>query len=154
MISNCILVLLPLSPYPSKPIIKALRSRAEHIEVDISTSQQSLQQAEEKYKSITAELDNMSNRIAGLEKQAAEDATDLKTEIHKRAERDVLRVRESAEHAIRDELERARKALQQETVEAAVALALDSLKTGMVDSDHTRLSRDFVSHLNQEKHHG
>ena len=99
-------------------------------------------------------LEVFADEYKEMKKQAKEESVILQEEIRKRAHKDAQRVRDAATHAINDELERARQSLQQETVEAAVGLAMEKIKTGMVENDHKRLSTEFVSHLNQENNHG
>ena len=147
---NFVLLIILLVLVARKPISAGLRQRSESIEVSLETSQQALTLAQKKFDDIQVQLDNMSNRIVEMEAEAKEEAKALQEEMRRKGEQDSQRLRNAADHAIRDELERSKKALKAEAVELAMELAVDTLGKKMNEADHQRLSQDFVNHLQGE----
>jgi F-type H+-transporting ATPase subunit b len=147
---NFVLLVILLAVVARKPIASGLRQRSESIEVSLETSQKALTEAQKKFDDIQVQLDNMSARIGEMEEEAKEEAKALQEEMRLKGVSDSKRLAQAADHAIRDELERSKKALKAEAVELAMEIAVETLDKKMVDSDHQRLSNDFVNHLRGE----
>jgi len=136
---NLLLLFAVLWWFGRGPIMDAVRGRSLSIRKELVDSARERDEAQERCRELEA-------RLAQFEDEAKADEARVIQHAHEAA----THIAETAERNIRDEVQRARIALQQEAVQLAVELAEDALKSRLEPEDHRRLAREFLQSLNQE----
>lgn len=103
-------------------------------------AQQKLEEYGKKIAGVDAEVDALVSTI----RQSAEEE---KARILANAEAQAVAMKKDAEERIAAEIERARRALEREVVDAAIAAAEQILRTRAREDDHRRLADTFIASL-------
>jgi F-type H+-transporting ATPase subunit b len=153
-IVNFILLLTLLFVVARKPILNALKGRADGIKADLDKSQKQLASAQANFDKVNQDIQNLSTKIEEMDQNAAHEIQSMKEELAERAQKDADRISQTAKKTIEEELEIAKTTLQRQAVLAAVELAEEQLKNNITAADHGRLSEDFVAAVDQRGNHG
>lgn len=131
----------------------AVRGRALTIKRDISEAATVRDEAQARH-------DEVSGRLARLERELAEMAERTKAEaaaeeksLRERADANAQRIATTAQQQIRDEANRARLALRRDAVEIAVKLAEGILTEAVQPADQRRLASEFLDTIKGEDSH-
>ena len=135
--------------FAKKPVGNALNSSADSAKKVISDARE----AEEK---LTAELDEMRGKIAGLEKEAEQmvenakkDAVIEKERIIEEGKQEIERMKRQASFALEQERRKAEADLRHWVAEESVALAEKELKQDVNQSQQNKLVKKYMDELSQ-----
>ena len=78
------------------------------------------------------------------------DVTALKEDFAQLMTHEIERIKISTQGAIEDELNRAKKELQEESVEIAMLIAEDMVREKLTNDDHSRFKQIFISAVEME----
>jgi F-type H+-transporting ATPase subunit b len=145
-----LLVLIAILVYFGRaPIAAFLAARREQIEEGIESAGRELAEAERRLAACeqrAAALDGELDEIRRVVRQQAEAERDrLLAEARATAER----IQRDAVAAAEQEVRHARERLRSETVEIALKLAAETLRSQVTDADRARLVDDFVQRIEQ-----
>jgi F-type H+-transporting ATPase subunit b len=137
-----VLLLIVLSKYAWKPMLKGLKTREEHIRQQINAAEKSHKLAEQT-------LEDYKQQGLLLIKEATDRAIQHEQELTEKARQEVLAIRQQA----REDIEHARNAAEQRLWDQAgeIVLSLGTEVFGRVinDKDNQQLVRDAVGKLRQ-----
>jgi F-type H+-transporting ATPase subunit b len=146
---NLLILVGALVHFARRPIAGYLAARRAQIETGIESAGRELAAAEERLADCerrAAALDGELDEIRRVVRQQAEaDRDRLLAEARATAER----IRRDAVAAAEQEVRRARTQLRTETVDLAVQLAGELLRSHVTDADRARLIDDFVARIEQ-----
>ena len=135
--------------FAKKPVGNSLSSSADSAKKVISDARE----AEEK---LTAELDEMRGKIAGLEKEAEQmvetakkDAVIEKELIIEEGRQEIERMKRQASFALEQERRKAEADLRHWVAEESVALAEKELKQDVNQSQQNKLVKKYMDELSQ-----
>jgi len=145
-----LLVLIAILVYFGRgPITGFLSARRAQIEEGIESAGRELAEAERRLATCeqrAAALDSELDEIRRVVRQQAESERDrLLAEARATAER----IQRDAVAAAEQEVRHARERLRTETVDIALKIAADTLRSQVTDSDRARLVDDFVQRIEQ-----
>ena len=133
--------------FAKKPVVNALKSSAESAKKLISDARE----AEEK---LTAELDEMRGKIAGLEKEAEQmvktarkDAEIEKNRIIEEGRQEIERMKRQASFALEQERRKAEADLRHWIAEESITLAEKKLKQEMNQNQQNKLVTKYMDEL-------
>ncbi len=142
---NLFLLLALLFWLMRKPVKIALKNRADSIRRELTEAARLRDEAEKRHQELSARLDHFEDEVQAIRDEAKQDAQEEEAKLIERAHQEAKRIAETTERNIRDEVSRARLALQREAVELAVELAQKTLASELKDDDQKRLAREFLS---------
>lgn len=144
---NLLLLIVALVYFARGPIANFLNERRAKIEDGIQSAGRELAEAERKLAACEQRIASLDEEIDGIrsavQRQAESERDRLLAEAHGTAER----IRRDAVAAVEQELRHARAQLRAETVDLAVQLAGELLRSQVSDADRTRLVDDFVQRI-------
>ncbi len=144
---NLLLLIAALVYFARGPIAGFLNERRAKIEDGIQSAGRELADAERKLADCEQRIASLDGEIDGIrsavQRQAESERDRLLAEAHGTAER----IRRDAVAAVEQEVRRARTQLRAETVDLAVQLAGELLRSQVSDADRTRLVDDFVQRI-------
>jgi F-type H+-transporting ATPase subunit b len=144
---NLLVLIAVLVYFGRGPIAAFLASRRAQIEDGIESAGRELAEAERRLAACeqrAASLDRELDEIRRVVRQQAEAERDrLLAEAQATAER----IQRDAVAAAEQEVRHARERLRAETVDLAVRIAADTLRTQVTDADRARLVDDFVQRI-------
>jgi F-type H+-transporting ATPase subunit b len=139
--------LLIMSRLAGKPLTNFVRERHGQIRKDLDEAAHLRNQAlsqlreyERKVEQVDVEIQNL---LTGIRKEAEGE----KERIIAAAREQAQRLKTDSERQIAAEIERARRELRQEVVEAAAAAAEEALRKEMNADDQKRMTNEYVSQL-------
>ena len=137
--------------FAKKPVGNALSSSAK-------TAKKLIIDAREAEENLTAELDNMRSKIAGLEKEAEQmvknarkDAQIEKERIIEEGRHEIERMKRQASFALEQESRKAEADLRYWVAEESVKLAEKDLKQEMNQNQQNKLAEKYMDELSQTK---
>lgn len=145
---NLVIYIAILFAFVRQPLLDTLRARALEIRKTLTDSHRHRDTAKERHDEIDARLQALADEIAGMKAEAALDAKAEHARLVARAREEAVRIGETAERNIRDEVARARIELRRDAVELAVQLAESTLRDTVNSDDQKRLAQDFLNTLN------
>jgi F-type H+-transporting ATPase subunit b len=144
---NLLLLIGVLVYFARGPIASFLNDRRAKIEDGIHSAGRELAEAERKLAACEQRIASLDEEIDGIrsavQRQAESERDRLLAEAHGTAER----IRRDAVAAVEQEVRHARAQLRAETVDLAVQLAGELLRSQVGDADRTRLVDDFVQRI-------
>ena len=144
---NLLLLISALVYFARGPIANFLNERRRKIEDGIDSAGRELAEAERKLAACEQRIASLDQEIDGIrsavQRQAESERDRLLAEAHSTAER----IRRDAVAAVEQEVRHARAQLRTETVDLAVKLAGELLRSQVSDADRTRLVDDFVQRI-------
>jgi len=133
-----------------QPLADALRTRALAIRRALADSATTREAAQERYDEVSARIGKLHEEIAAMKIQAGKDAKAQAAAQIERAHADAVRIGESAQRNIRDEVARARADLRRDAVALAVELAEANLRQAINGEDRQRLAREFLASIHDD----
>jgi len=146
---NVVVLVAIIYKFAKKPVAAALGGSAE-------SAKKILDDARDAEEKINADMRQMRSKISGLEKEAREmvesakkDAEDAKALIIEEGKKEILRMKEQASFALKQERRKAEDDLRHWIAEESVKLAEDTLKKEMNQNRQKKLVKNFMDQLNQ-----
>ena len=146
---NVVVLVAIIYIFAKKPVGKALSSSAD-------SAQKVISDAREAEVKLTAELDEMRGKIAGLEKEAEEivktarkDAAIEKERIIEEGRHEIERMKRQASFALEQERRKAEADLRHWIAEESVALAEKEMKQEMNQNQQNKLVKKYMDELSR-----
>lgn len=146
---NLAILAFLLVKYGAKPLNRAIRAKADRVEKDIA-------EAGRLHAEASAMLAEYEEKLAGLDARTEElldqyrrDGEAEKARLIAAAEADADRIRQDAERAAKNEIDRARRRLEAEVVDLAIAAAEQAIQSRLTPVDHRRLTADYLGRLEE-----
>ena len=133
-----------------RPVSDALSNRAAKVRRDLESAQSERVAAQAELEDLEEKLADFELQVERLRKEMAEQAQHEREVILERAQRESQAVRASAERAIRDEVQRARRQLQNDAVALAVQLAEGILAARVGEDDQQLLARQLLDAVERD----
>ena len=147
---NIALLLAGLTYLYTKFVKPTLRTRAETIKNELEKGQKELSIAQAHYEEVEKEYQGLEQKIADIHSKADEDTSDMKLVLLQQMEHEEKRIELSTKRSIQDELSRAKRELQEESVEIALTIAEELVKSNITDEDQTRFKTTFIHAVEKE----
>ncbi len=144
-IFNFAVLLVLLIKFAGPAIKKSLASRSDDIRDALEEGKRLRDEAAAKLKEYEAKIAGVDAEVAKLIETIRATAEEEKARILANAEAQAAAVKQDAENRIAAEIERSRRALEREVVEAAIAAAETLLRANTRDDDQKRLVQDFIT---------
>ena len=127
-----------------------LITRAEEIKADLTKGQKELEIAEAHAEEVNKEYSQLDAKIAEIHSQAKEDITKMTAAFEQQMKDEEARIASSTKRSIQDELARAKRELQEESVEIALEVAEGLVKKNITSADQTRFKQTFIRAVEKE----
>ncbi len=148
---NLSIFLIILFVLARKPFVAALAGRATSIRSGLDEAARMQAEAKARFDSVEARLAALDKEIEEMQVDAREDAEREAETLRQRGAVEAIRIKETAERAIREEAGRARTEIRQEAVQLAVALARETISRSMTQEDQQRLAREFLAAVDADR---
>ncbi len=146
-------LLLAIAAYAARrPISDAVANRAGTIRQELVDAAALRDEARAEHEAVAKRLQDFQEEVVRMKAQAEEHAAQEAAQLLARAQEASVRIKESAERNIREEVMRAKVALHKEAVDLAVQLAEQTLTAQVGADDQRRLAREFLQSLNEDAH--
>jgi len=129
------------------PIVDGLDRREESIRAALNEADQAREESHRLLAEQEEALTAARKEAQGIIDQGAAMAKTLHAELIAKAQAEAGEVLESARREIRLEADRARESLRAEVVGLSMQVAGKLLERSLVDADHERLAREFMSEV-------
>lgn len=146
---NLAVLLWLLVRFAGPAINRAIRTKGEAVERDISEASRLHAEAAAMLAEYRQKLDELDARTTELIEQYRRDGEAEKARLIAEAETESERIRAEAERAAQNEITRARTRLEAEVVDLAVAAAEQAIKNKLGPADHRRLTADYLGRLEE-----
>jgi F-type H+-transporting ATPase subunit b len=153
-IANLIILLAVLKMAAGKTIKNAVSNRAKNIQTHLEDSNEMRKSAQDRFDQLEARLGHMETEVETMRTEAAASAEREADLIRSQADADVARIQEAAELTIKNETDKARRALRQDAVELALKVAEENLKKSVSSKEQEALAKDFIGSLKEANGHG
>jgi F-type H+-transporting ATPase subunit b len=150
---NLIILLGVLVYFLKTPVKNFLLERRGTIGHEIDVAQKTISEAKSKYEEYAKKLQAIETEINSLKMSLRMQGEAERGEILKQAEAISQNVRKEAKEIIELQTERARRDIQTEVVNLALASAEDVIRRNMGDSDKERYVQEFTKNIEEEKWH-
>jgi F-type H+-transporting ATPase subunit b len=144
---NLLLLIAALIYFARGPIASFLNERRAKIEDGIQSAGRELAAAERKLAACEQRIASLDEEIDGIRSAVQRQAESERDRLLAEAQTTADRIRRDALAAVDQEMRHARAQLRSETVDLAVQLAGELLRSQVSDSDRTRLVDDFVQRI-------
>ncbi len=134
-----------------KPIAAAIAGRSQQIRSGLDEAARMQADAQARFDAVEIRLAALDKEIEDTRIDAREDADRESKVLQARGELDAVRVKESAERAIREEAARARNEIRQEAVALAVQLAKETIAKTISREDQDRLAKEFLAAVDADR---
>jgi F-type H+-transporting ATPase subunit b len=139
--------------YARKPLVNFLRNMCRKIEETLNTAGHQLREAEARLDAEKAKLEAIEEHLEAIQSRILQIARAEKEGIIQHGRVSAERMIENAGSYANYRIGMARKALSDELVEMAVAMAKERLARGVSEQDDDRLIENFLSGLEASKKH-
>jgi|GEM_PF-4134131 len=147
---NIAILLVGLTYLYTKAIKPMLRTRAETIKNELEKGQKELSIAQAHFEEVEKEYQELEQKVADIHSKADEDISDMKLALQEQMENEEKRIELSTKRSIQDELSRAKRELQEESVEIALTIAEELVKSNITDDDQKRFKTTFIRAVEKE----
>ena len=147
---NLTILLVALFLLLRRPLADSLANRSALVRRDLQDARDAKEAAEKRLEDLEERLAGFEFQVDGLRREMAEQAEAERQAIVERAHHEADAIRTAAERAIRDEVARARRGLQEEVVGLSLALARQILERQVGEADQERLVRDLLARMEQD----
>lgn len=134
-----------------KPIAAAISGRATAIRSGLDEAARLNAEAQARFDSVETRLAALDKEIEEMRADALEDAEREAATLRARGAVEAVRIKESAERAIREEAARAKSEIRQEAVALAVQLAKETLTRTITREDQERLAKEFLAAVDADR---
>lgn len=136
------------------PLSDFLKMRSGRIRKDIEDAARAQAEARSRYEDLEARLNNFERQLADLRAEGEADAAREAALLEERTRQDLRQIEANAERVIREEVRKAKVALQAQAVDLAVRVAEEQIRGQMTPADHDRLAQEFLGAVRKETAHG
>ena len=133
------------------PISDFLKMRAGRIRKELDDATQAQAEARARFEQLEARLNNFEQELNALKAEGLADAEGEARLLAERTEQDIQQIKANAERTIREEVRKAKVALQAQAVELAVNIAEEQIRGQMTPSDSDRLAQAFLGAVSKSK---
>ncbi len=144
---NFAVLLLLLRKLFGKALTSFLQTRHTTIKDALEEGRRLREQARQKLEEYGKKIAGVDAEVDALVTSIRQSAEEEKARILANAEAQATAMKRDAEERITAEIERSRRALEREVVDAAIAAAEQILRTKARDDDHRRLADTFIASL-------
>ena len=134
-----------------KPIAAAIAGRSASIRSGLDEAARLQAEAQARFDSVEVRLAALDKEIEEMRVDAREDAEREAETLRARGAVEAVRIKESAERAIREESARAKNEIRQEAVALAVQLARETLTRTITREDQERLAKEFLAAVDADR---
>jgi len=145
---NLLILVAVLMWFFRRPVADALANRAHDIQKELGEAARLRAEAEAKQAELAARIQAFEGEVEQMKVQAGIEAKAEEARLIARAHEESARIAATAQRNIRDEVAKARTALQAEAVELAMKLAENTLRSNVKSEDQQALARQFLDSLN------
>lgn len=145
------LLILLLVVVGRRPVGDALKNRALGVRKQLVDAARERDEARQRNEELVARLGHFERELEQMRTEAAADAKRDAQRLVERAEAEAIRIQQSAERSISDEVRRAKASIRNEAVELAVKLAESTLTQQVQADDQRRLARQFLDTLTTDE---
>jgi F0F1-type ATP synthase membrane subunit b/b' len=128
-----------------RPVGDLLRERARGIRKELVDTARERDEAKERYAELAKRLDAVADEVDAMKAEAEVEAANEERRLIEAAHAEAVRIEETTERNIRDEVARARVSLRNEAVGIAVELAQGLIQKSVTVDDQRRLAKDFLA---------
>lgn len=147
---SLLIFLMVLIAVARRPVLDALRGRAQDIRKAIDEAEHLKKDAAARYTEIDTKLSMLDRQIADMKAKATAEADGEAARLREKAAADANHIETVATRTIREEMERARQSLRSEAVRLSVNLARDKVTEHLNMDDQRRLAREFLTTIEKE----
>ena len=151
---NLAILLVALFFLLRRPLSDALANRSALIRRSLQEARDAKEAAEALLEDLEERLAGFEFQVDGLKREMAQQAEEERLAIVERARHEAEAIRSAGERAIRDEVARARRGLQEEVVTLSVALARQLLERQVAEADQERLVGDLLARMQSDGDRG
>ena len=151
---NLTILIMIIKLAAGKAIKNAVSNRAKRIQTHLEESNEMRKTAQDRYDQLEARLSHMESEVESMRAEATASAQRESDLIRAQTDADVKRIQEAAELTIKNETDKARRALRQDAVELAVRVAEENLKKSVSSKEQAALAKDFLGSLKEANGHG
>lgn len=137
--------------FAGRPISDFLKGRAFAVQHSLDAAAKLRTDAQARFDEIEARIAGMDAKISAMKAESEVQANLEASVLEQKANADAARIRAAAERTIRDEVGRARHALQAELASAAAELAAAQIRATLTDEDRRRLDAELLVTLNSRE---
>lgn len=148
---NLTIFLILLFIIARKPLKAAIAGRSSHIRSGLDEAARMQAEAKARFDSVEVRLAALDQEIEEMRIDARHDAEREAKTLRARGDVEAVRIKESAERAIREESARARAEIRQEAVALAVQLAKETLTRTISREDQERLAKEFLAAVDADR---
>lgn len=148
---NLTIFLILLFIIARKPLKAAIAGRSANIRSGLDEAARMQAEAKARFDSVEVRLAALDQEIEEMRIDARQDAEREAKTLHARGDVEAVRIKESAERAIREESARARAEIRQEAVALAVQLAKETLTRTISREDQERLAKEFLAAVDADR---
>lgn len=148
---NLTIFLILLFIIARKPLTAAIAGRSAQIRGGLDEAARMQAEAKARFDSVEVRLAALDKEIEEMRIDAREDAEREAKTLRARGDVEAVRIKESAERAIREESARARSEIRQEAVALAVQLAKETLTRTISREDQERLAKEFLAAVDADR---
>ncbi len=133
-----VLVLLLLSKFAWKPIIKALDDRAEKIHSDMERANQLRSEAENLFQQYQSKLNDLKGEAQEIINEARKDAEGLKNDILDKARKEAEEIRARSRKEIQLAMDTALEEIHRQAVDLSVEITKRVISLNLSPEDHKK----------------
>ncbi len=137
--------------YLSGPLNRFVDTRAEKVRQELEQATAARREAEERLREFKEKAAGIDREIEDLRKQTCEDIDREQKILLEEARAAAGHIRRHAQDTIRQEMVKARSELHREAVRLAAGLAEKSIREGITDADHRRLTGEYLAEMENKK---
>ena len=130
-----------------KPVLVA---RAEQIKSELDQGTKGVEIAEAHAEEVEKDYKELDAKIALIHSQAQEDIAAMKVSFAEQMKAEEIRIASSTQRSIQDELSRAKKELHEESVDIALTIAENLVKSNVTVEDQNRFKQQFIRAVEKE----
>lgn len=141
------LLIILLVKFAGKPISSYLGERHDKVKSDLEVAARLRAEAESRLAEIQAKTKNLDGELAELKAAVRKDAELEKNRIISAAQAEAVRIAENAERTLQQEVERVKRDLEVEAINAALSAADKLLKQEVTAGDRQRINDEYLDQI-------
>jgi F-type H+-transporting ATPase subunit b len=141
------LLIILLVKFAGKPISSYLGERHDKIKNDLEIAARLREEAEARLSDIQDKTKNLDGELADLKAAVRKDAELEKNRIIAAAQAEAKRIAENAERTLQQEVERVKRELEVEAIDAALSAANKLLKQEVTSGDRQRINDEYLEQI-------
>jgi F0F1-type ATP synthase membrane subunit b/b' len=131
-------------------IRKTLVERAEKIKTELEKGQKEWSIAQAHAEEVNKDYQELDAKISAIHQQTQEEIAAMTAHFKEQMSAEEVRIANATQRSIQDELARAKRDLQEESVMIAMDIAESLVKTSIGAEDHSRFKQTFIHAVEKE----